>query len=115
MSRIILHGRISNLLEFVHPIHNFFADVIQVNRVSVASLILQSSTKTVLLLLLDLHEHVLQYSPFIRALEVNVLLVLLFQSLESIVPKIWDVGCIRGWSESGHGREGLARIYWGIA
>ena len=58
VSRIILHGRISNLFEFVYPIHDLFTDVVQVDTVSIASLILQSSSETVLLLRLDLLEHI---------------------------------------------------------
>ena len=78
--------------------------------VSIASRVLQPSVNTRLLLLLNLPEHVNQDSPFVRALEVDILLVLLFQSLDSFFPKVRNGGWNSDWAESSHGWEDLVFI-----
>ena len=94
MPRIMLHGHIPNLLEFVHPLDNFFQDIVKYDRLSIFSLVFYASLDAFLLLLLNLVKYIHQDSPFVSALKVDILLVFLLQRLDSFVPQIHDGGAI---------------------
>ena len=81
MCRIILHGQIANVLEFIHPVYSFLKDVIKNNRLSILSLVLYPSLDALLLLLLDLVKFFNQDGAFFGALEVDILPVLLLSMI----------------------------------
>ena len=87
MSRIILHSYITNLLELRNPLHHFLVDIIEYDELSIPSLVLQPSLDTCLFLFLDLCEYIREDSMFVSALEIDIVLMLVFQRLDSLIPQ----------------------------
>ena len=98
MSRIILHSYVTDLPELYNPFHHFLVDIVEYDRLSILPLILESLLDTCLFLSLHLLEDINQDCISVRALEIDVVLMLVFQRLDGLVPQIHDG---EDYSESG--------------
>ena len=97
MSRIVLHSYVTNLLELRHPLHHFFVDIIEYDELSILPLVLQPPLDTCLFLFLDLCEYIRDDSMFVSALEIDIVPMLVFQRLDSLIPQTHDDHGYSGW------------------
>ena len=101
MSRIVLHSYVANLLELRHPLHHLFVDIVEYDELSILPLVLQLSLDTCLFFFLDLCEYIREDSMFVSALEIDIVLMLVFQRLDSLVPQTHDDDGYSGWIMTG--------------
>ena len=105
MLRIVLHSYVINLLKRIYPLHHFLIYVVEYDGVSNVSLVLQSTLDACLFLLLNRFKYIGQDRPFVVALEIDVLLVLVVQRLHGLVPQIHDNSGCSDWSQVGQAFE----------